>query len=37
MPGSWYFAALSRIYASEPALYDGEYNPDCFEWVANES
>ena len=32
-----YFAALSRIYASEPALYDGEYNPDCFEWVANES
>ena len=32
-----YFAALSRTYASEPALYDGEYNPDCFEWVANES
>ena len=32
-----YFAALSRIYASEPALYDGEYNPDCFEWVASES
>ena len=32
-----YFAALCRTYASEPALYDGEYNPDCFEWVANES
>mgnify|MGYP002900290893 CR=1 FL=1 len=32
-----YFANLCRIYASEPALYDGEYNPDCFEWVANES
>ena len=32
-----YFATLSRTYASEPALYDGEYNPDCFEWVANES
>ena len=32
-----YFAALCRTYASEPALYDGEYNPDCFEWVASES
>ena len=32
-----YFANLCRVYASEPALYDGEYNPDCFEWVANES
>ena len=32
-----YFANLCRTYASEPALYDGEYNPDCFEWVANES
>ena len=32
-----YFANLCRIYASEPALYDGEYNPDCFEWAANES
>ena len=27
-----YYVALP-----EPALYDGEYNPDCFEWVANES
>ena len=32
-----YFAHLSRVYSTEPALYDGEYNPDCFEWVANES
>ena len=32
-----YFAELGRLYATEPALYDGEYNPDCFEWVANES
>ncbi|MFR9068364.1 MAG: hypothetical protein ACLVJH_17370 [Faecalibacterium prausnitzii] len=27
----------SRVYSTEPALYDGEYNPDCFEWVASES
>ena len=32
-----YFAHLSRVYSTEPALYDGEYNPDCFEWVASES
>ena len=32
-----YFAHLSRVYSTEPALYDGEYNPDCFEWVACES
>ena len=32
-----YFAHLCRVYATEPALYDGEYNPDCFEWVACES
>ena len=32
-----FFAAVSRLYATEPALYDGEYNPDCFEWVACES
>ena len=24
-------------YATEPALYDGEYNPNCFEWIACES
>ena len=32
-----YFAHLSRVYSTEPALYDSEYNPDCFEWVACES
>ena len=32
-----YFAHLSRVYSTEPALYDGEYNPDCFDWVACES
>ena len=32
-----YFAHLCRVYSTEPALYDGEYNPDCFEWVACES
>ena len=32
-----YFAALSRLYATQPALYDGEYDPRCFEWVACES
>ena len=28
---------LGRLYATEPALYDGEYNPNCFEWIACES
>ncbi len=32
-----FFAELSRIYASEPALYVGEYDSRCFEWVACES
>ena len=32
-----YVAVLGRIYASEPALYDGEYDSRCFEWVACES
>ena len=32
-----FFAELARIYASEPALYVGEYDPRCFEWVACES
>ncbi len=32
-----YFAELGRLYATEPALYDGEYNPNCFEWIACES
>ena len=32
-----YFARLSLVYATEPALFDGEYSPDCFEWVASES
>ena len=28
-----YFGALSRLYATQPALYAGEYDPRCFEWV----
>ena len=32
-----YFGALSRLYATQPALYAGEYDPRCFEWVASES
>ena len=32
-----YFASLSRLYATQPALYAGEYDPRCFEWVASES
>ena len=32
-----YFARLGRLYATEPALFDGEYDPACFEWVACES
>lgn len=32
-----YIARLGAIYTSEPALYDGEYDPHCFEWVACES
>lgn len=32
-----FFGHLSRIYESEPALFEGEYNPGCFEWVACES
>jgi 1,4-alpha-glucan branching enzyme len=32
-----FFALLSRIYSTEPALFEGEYNPACFEWVACQS
>ena len=32
-----YFGALSRLYTTQPALYAGEYDPRCFEWVASES
>lgn len=32
-----FFGQLARIYESEPALFEGEYNPNCFEWVACES
>lgn len=32
-----YMARLGELYAGEPALYDGEYNSACFEWVACES
>lgn len=28
-----YYMKLCKLYESEPALYDGEYNPDCFEWL----
>ena len=32
-----YFAALGLLYASEPALYEGEYDPRCFTWVEHSS
>ncbi|MCI2048025.1 MAG: 1,4-alpha-glucan branching protein GlgB [Faecalibacterium sp.] len=32
-----YMARLGSIYQNEPALYDGEYDSRCFEWVACES
>lgn len=28
-----YYIKLCKLYESEPALYDGEYNPECFEWL----
>jgi 1,4-alpha-glucan branching enzyme len=28
-----YFMELCRIYAECPALYDGEYNSECFRWL----
>lgn len=28
-----YYIKLCKLYETEPALYDGEYNPDCFEWL----
>ena len=28
---------LGRLAPPSRRLYDGEYNPDCFEWVASES
>lgn len=28
-----YYVKLCKLYESEAALYDGEYNPDCFEWL----
>ncbi len=32
-----YFGALAYIYSTEPALFVGEYDSRCFEWVASES
>ena len=33
-----YMTDLSKIYDKRPSLYNGEYNPDCFEWIlADES
>ena len=32
-----YIAALNGLYHAEPALYEGEYNAACFEWVACQS
>lgn len=32
-----YFAKLSAIYASEPALFEGEYSPNTYEWVSVQS
>ncbi len=28
-----FYEKLSNLYVTEPALYDGEYNSDCFEWL----
>lgn len=28
-----YIAELGRLYETMPALYDGEYNSGCFEWI----
>ena len=28
-----YYKDLCKLYQTEPALYDGEYNPLCFSWV----
>ena len=32
-----FFGALAKLYVSEAALYEGEYDPRCFAWVACES
>ena len=32
-----YIAALNGLYHAKPALYEGEYNAACFEWVACQS
>lgn len=32
-----FYAKLSNLYMSEPALYDGEYNQNCFEWLEVEA
>lgn len=28
-----FYEKLSHLYLTEPALHDGEYHPDCFEWL----
>lgn len=28
-----FYEKLSNLYVTEPALHDGEYNQDCFEWL----
>ncbi|MGN0245495.1 MAG: 1,4-alpha-glucan branching protein GlgB [Lachnospiraceae bacterium] len=28
-----YYIELCKLYENEPALYDGEYNSECFEWL----
>lgn len=28
-----YYIELCKLYKEEPALYEGEYNPECFEWL----
>lgn len=28
-----YYMDLCKLYSQEAALYDGEYNPDCFQWL----
>lgn len=28
-----YYMELCKLYRTQPALFDGEYNPNCFEWL----
>src|SRR5690606_41836256 len=32
-----YVKALNQLYTSEPALYENQFDPNCFEWVDRKS